>query len=90
MDILQSVLEQHSEEVLLNGLPYVHAFRAFSAVVDTCFGVALKDGYKENIQEFKRLYLSLGISVTPKVGSSGVILKYFLLVPSVSQKYLCI
>ena len=67
MDKLQQLLEQESVDVLLNGLPYIHTFRAFSRVVSSCFGVSLKDGYQAHILEFKRLYLALGISVTPKV-----------------------
>ena len=51
----------------MNALPYIHTFRAFDRVVSSCFGVGLKDGYQENIKEFKRLYMSLGITVTPKV-----------------------
>ena len=55
--------------MLLNGLPfpYIHVCRAFSRVVCSCFGVGLKDGYEEHIKEFKRLYMALGITVTPKV-----------------------
>ena len=29
--------------------------------------MGLKAGYEEHIKEFKRIYLALGISVTPKV-----------------------
>ena len=68
--MLQRVLEQECDEVLLNGLPFISAFRAFNKVVDSCFGVELKAGYKENINEFKRIYLALGITVTPKVLAS--------------------
>ena len=67
VDILQSELEQHSEAAMLNGLPFIHTMRAFSKVVDSCFSNTLKDTYKADIAEFKRLYTNLGISVTPKV-----------------------
>ena len=67
VDSLQLALEQESDEVLLNGLPFVHAFRSFSCVVHSCFGVDLKDRYEEKIDEFKKCYLALDITVTPKV-----------------------
>ena len=69
IDSLQQTLELESDDAILNGLPYVHAFRSFSGVVDACFGVELKSGYENKILEFKRLYLSLGITITPKVRS---------------------
>lgn len=58
---------RESEDVVLNGLPYIHAFRAFDRVVSMCFGVALKPGYEVAIQQFRTAYLDIGISVTPKV-----------------------
>ena len=67
IDILQQTLEQESDDVILNGLPFIQAFRTFSGVVDSCFGVELKSGFGVKIQEFKNCYLSLGITVTPKV-----------------------
>ena len=67
MDILQQELEMLSVEAWINGLPYIHALRAFSRVVGSTFSNALKDKYQQDIVEFKRLYLSLDISVTPKV-----------------------
>ena len=69
VDILQQDLEQLQDvDVLISGLPFVQAFRAFSRVVDSCFGIELKEGFEQHIEEFKRIYLGLGISVTPKVG----------------------
>ena len=67
VDILQQALEKESEAAVLNGLPFIHTFRAFSKVVSSCFGVSLQEDYQAQIFEFKRLYLALGISVTPKV-----------------------
>ena len=67
VDILQNLIEQESDEVLLNALPYIHTYRAFDRVVSSCFGVGLKEGFQEHIKEFQRLYLALGITVTPKV-----------------------
>ena len=67
IDSLEQALQLESDDVLLNGLPIIHAFRSFSQVVDSCFGVGLKTGYEEAIREFKRCYLALGITVTPKV-----------------------
>ena len=67
IDLLQQNLEQECDDVILNGLPFIQTFRAFSAVVDFCFGVKLKPGYEDKIKDFKKSYLSLGITVTPKV-----------------------
>ena len=54
-------------EAVVNGLPYIQAFRSFDQVVSKCFGVSLKEGYKEAIEDFKTAYMNLGITVTPKV-----------------------
>ena len=67
VDLLQQELEEMPEEALLNGLPYIHAMRAFSKVVESCFGMQLLDSYDQDIREFKRLYFALGVTVTPKV-----------------------
>ena len=67
VDLLQLELGLHSDDALLNGLPFIHTLRSFSKVVDSCFGMDLKETFMTDIAEFKRLYLSLGITVTPKV-----------------------
>ena len=54
-------------EAVVNRLPYIQAFRSFDQVVSKCFGVSLKEGYKEAIEDFKTAYMNLGITVTPKV-----------------------
>ena len=69
VDLLERELNKESTEVMMKGLEYVQAFRAFDKVVSSCFGVSLKEGFKEDILEFKRVYTSLGISVTPKVNN---------------------
>ena len=48
---------------------YVPALRAFGRVVNSCFGLKLSPSYMSDIDYFKRCYLNLGISVTPKVFS---------------------
>ena len=48
---------------------YVEALRAFGRVVKSCFGVYLSPTYKSDIEHFKKCYLNLDISVTPKVRS---------------------
>ena len=49
------------------GQPYINVLEPFSQVVDTCFGVSLLPEYQTHIEDFKANYLSLGLSVTPKV-----------------------
>ena len=49
-----------SGEAIVNGLPYIQAFRAFDEVVSKCFGVTVNEGYKEAIDQFRTAYLALG------------------------------
>ena len=51
----------------LHVLPYVDAFRAFKKVVRACFSSDLDINFEKAISDFKKSYLDLGISVTPKV-----------------------
>ena len=46
---------------------YAAAFQAFSKVVKGCFGYKVSKSIKKDIEEFREIYLKLGISVTPKV-----------------------
>lgn len=48
-------------------LPFVQALRDFRHVVVSCFGMNLKQDYKERISAFAASYSHLGISTTPKV-----------------------
>lgn len=54
-------------EAIINGLPFTQTIKAFNKVVEACFGLKLDPAYKAAIAEFRRLYLELDISVTPKV-----------------------
>ena len=67
VDTLEKELMGECGEAILNGLPYIHAFRTFDHVVSTCFSVTLKEGYRAAIQEFRSAYLGLGMTVTPQV-----------------------
>ena len=67
LNVLHQTLKESGGELLERGLPFIETLKAFSLVVESCFGVKLQEGYKEHIQEFKKVYLDLGISVTPKV-----------------------
>lgn len=51
----------------LRCLKYVDTLKKFNDVVESCFGIKLKTDYLEKISIFKKSYLSLQISVTPKV-----------------------
>ena len=70
LDHLQQALEDAGDEVFQRGLPYVDVLRAFCEVVNICFGTQLKGDPKRSILDFKRKYLDLNISVTPKVNIS--------------------
>ena len=67
MDLLERLLMKGSFETVTKGLPFIQAMRAFNRVVSTCFGATLSPDYKAAINEFKRVYWTLGISTTPKV-----------------------
>ena len=67
VDKLQQAFEKLGDQTASRGLPYIKALKALSTVVDSCFGVELKSGFEENIKNFKKSYLELEISVTPKV-----------------------
>ena len=67
LDSLQNALGEAGEDILLSAIPFLEALRAFSLVVETCFGNKLVEGYGEHIGHFKTKYLNLNISVTPNV-----------------------
>ena len=67
LDLLQEALARKGTDVLDKGLPYVNVLRAFSSVLETCFGNELIPGYETHIAQFKEVYLSSGMTVTPKV-----------------------
>lgn len=46
---------------------YVEVFRKLKSVVEACFSIKLDPKYKESIENFKKSYLALEISVTPKI-----------------------
>ena len=76
VDKLESELMKESDEVVLNGLPYIHTFKTFDDVVKRCFGVKLLPGYETAINTFKDTYVNLGITVTPKVNI--IVTKHFI------------
>ena len=49
------------------GQPIIVTMKAFNGVVESCFGKELVEGYKEKISVFKDCYMSLALSITPKV-----------------------
>lgn len=48
-------------------LKFVKVFADFKSVVNSCFGKELHSDYKSKIEAFKRSYIDLDVSVTPKV-----------------------
>ena len=67
LDLLESQLQSKDSLVIVQGMPFVQALRAFKDVVEQCFKVNLDPDYKTSISNFKKQYLDLEISVTPKV-----------------------
>ena len=69
IDKLELELMGQSEAVIVNGLPFIQAVRVFEQVVSSCFAVTLKEGYLQAIVafRFRAAYMSLGITITPKV-----------------------
>ena len=67
VDLLESKLMLESPQEIINGLPFIAAIRAFRKVVDSCFGMVLDPNYLTLIAQFRKLYIELEISITPKV-----------------------
>ena len=63
-DKLQQIADQ---ENVYSVQKYVHILRCLYKVVTSCFGMELDKEYEIHIQEFKDVYVNLGISITPKV-----------------------
>lgn len=60
VDILQQISP-------ITCLKYVKVFRDFRKVVKSCYGQTLDQEYKTDIETFKKSFLELEISVTPKL-----------------------
>ena len=60
LDLLQQLAPSHIQK-------YVHIHRCLYKIVNSCFGMELDPEYEKYIKDFKELYLTLRISVTPKV-----------------------
>ena len=60
-------MRKESDQAVVKGLPYIVAFQKLEKVVAACFGVTLVAGYKQTIKEFQDQYMSLGVSVSPKL-----------------------
>ena len=67
LDKLEQEIMGEPSDVIIVALPFLQTFRAFRRVQESCFGLELRDDYREQISEFSRVYRGLGISVTPKV-----------------------
>jgi hypothetical protein len=65
-DKLEQAFYRAGGSVVVKGLPFIASLRSFGLVIDQCFQVELKEGYKESIRMFEKKYRELGISVTPK------------------------
>ena len=47
VDLLERELRMEPVDVLMKGLQFVQAFRAFLKVVNSCFGMSLRDGLRK-------------------------------------------
>lgn len=66
VDKLQTICELDPGG-LAGCMDYVDTFKKFEIVVHDCFSHDLRANFEHHIEEFKRSYEVLGISVTPKV-----------------------
>lgn len=64
---LLSKVDLFRSNCCISSLKYVKAFDDFNAVVKACFSMKLDPNFRQIIENFKRSYLDLGISITPKV-----------------------
>jgi hypothetical protein len=48
-------------------IAFLFTLRAFDRVVHSCYGFVLSPSFQENISDFHKLYLTLGMRVTPKI-----------------------
>ena len=67
LDQLKDTLKMAGTDVLHRGLPFLEVLQCFNQIVEVCFGTEMKGDHTAFIDDFKSEYLSLGISVTPKV-----------------------
>lgn len=63
MDKLKNLCQKYDK----NCLKYADTFEKFRKVVNSCFSVELKPGYENDIDDFKKSYEKLNISVTIKI-----------------------
>ena len=64
IDKLQAVCKENE---CITGMLYVETFRKFEKVVNACFRSFLEPEFEYHIEEFKKSYEKLGISITPKI-----------------------
>jgi hypothetical protein len=77
------LLRQKSLDKLETMLPREHgmflaALRSFDKVVHSCYGFVLAPLFREHIEEFREIYLQLGMRVTPKIHIIVAHLIYFI------------
>ena len=64
--LLENVNSLRSNKCLFC-LKYVQTLQDFKSVVHDCFGNVLRSSYEKSIEKFKSSFLSLEVSVTPKI-----------------------
>lgn len=65
--ILLEKVDVLRQKCSLSWLKFVKVFEDFKSVVTACFGNDLHSNYKEKIATFRRSYIDLNVSITPKV-----------------------
>ena len=63
MDVSQRIVKREKVDHM-NG--FVKTLQHFKSVVSSCFGMTLNTAYVQHIKHFKKSYLQLPVSVTPK------------------------
>ena len=58
---------QENIEISNRALKFVQTLRSFYEVVKSCFGQEVQPSFKADIKKFTDDYISLDISITPKV-----------------------
>ena len=63
MDVLQRLVKREKADHMFG---FVKTFQHLKSIVSSCFGMALNTAYVQHIEDFKKPYLQLPVSVILK------------------------